>query len=128
VDGLHHELSSLIGILMFPDAHGSPPRLGQTSIGVVVPLPVTTDLRLPVLVVSLREPAVVRTAVPVATVDEDGHTSASKHHVSATREGSQWLRMYEISEAKPMDGPADSHLRASVARTVGLHGAAGCAA
>jgi hypothetical protein len=68
-------------IFVFPDSYDQPARGGEPVVRVLIALAVCLDLVSPEGRVALWPSSMVRTAVPKASVDEDGNSRSSKRDV-----------------------------------------------
>ena len=94
-------ITDFVGRLVRPEAQRPPPRFAEQLNLTQIALPVTSDLRLPVVAIVLRHGAVLRTTMPEAAVDED--------HDPLSREG-------DIDPYRPLacaDGIVDTEAYAS---------------
>src|SRR4051812_2814874 len=65
--------------------------------------------------------AVERTAVPEASVDEDGDACPSEHDVSASAQIRQWSQVNPVAEPKRVQVPPERQLRSCIAYTLLAH-------
>ena len=82
-DPPHHGLRKSQGV--FPDSQYPPASSLEFVVCIAIPSPVPSDLKLPIFAVPLRHAQMPWTAVPEATVNEDGETLAAEHKVRLSR-------------------------------------------
>ena len=80
-DGISHSSCGFGRILVLPHPHDGPARLAQPAIGVCISGLVRLKLLPPPVLVRARHRAVIRAAVPEASVDEDGDPRPAEDEV-----------------------------------------------
>lgn len=113
---------------MLPNANYSPPILFKDFRVATITLDVLSNLRLPVGAIPRRKRAVLRAAMPEASVDEYGDFAAREDEIRTDLAAPTWLdrKVDSIPETRGMRGFPDRLLGASVAATVGAHDLASC--
>ena len=98
VGGLY-KVGGLLDALMLPDPKGGPAQGAQTTISVLVPLLILSNLCIPVGPVCPSFGAVDWTTVPKAAIHEDSKTDASEHDVCLSAEPWEHLNMSPVPHA-----------------------------
>jgi hypothetical protein len=111
-----------LGRVMLPCPHHSPAADVEGSGYAAVAGLVTIELRHPVLPIPAREVAVLRTAMPKATVDEDGQPPACEHNIWSHPDLTDPQReVHTEPQASGMQDGAHLALRSGVASTIVRH-------
>jgi hypothetical protein len=74
-------VSDAVRILMFPSADHSPASRYKSGICLNIPLPVSNNLRIPIVAIGRRPLIVLRAAVPEAAIDEYGYLGPGKDDI-----------------------------------------------
>jgi hypothetical protein len=109
---------------VLPEPEHKPSGIRESLIGVTVPLDVAYDFFRPISRIHLGWNIVLRTAVPIAAVDEDSYFRWSKNHVGCPTEAGKWACADAVAQPLGMDESPDPLLRLSVAVADRLHVAA----
>lgn len=115
-----------MGVVVFPDPEREPARISQPRVGVAVPGNVPADLLRPIVLVGLRDPAMLGAPVPEASVHEYGDLGKSEHEIGTSTEVWERLNVHLVSETSSVDLRPDSQLRSRVPPSVALHRPRGC--
>jgi hypothetical protein len=103
--------SNIVRVFVFPKAYDDPARLPQRRIRLEVSLRVANDLRRPIVRVGRRTRVVLRTAMPVTTVDEHSNLEAREKKVCRPPKCLHWPRIDLVSETEGVDAAPYLHLR-----------------
>lgn len=74
----------LLGILVLPNTDGQPAYIDQLLVSVAVPFSVAVDLFTPEVGIRFGPCRVLRAAMPVTPIDEDGHTGGAEYNIRLT--------------------------------------------
>ena len=120
-DYFGYSVSGGKGIFVLPDSHHQPPRFGQATVGINVPLPVPPYLRCPKFTIRGGNRMVLRTAMPKTTIEEDSELQSSKYHIGSPPEAGQRADANTVAEPACMNSSSQSKLRAGISTAVALH-------
>ena len=119
--GCRDQLSCLGWIIVLPDTHDQPADLGESGVGVPVPLDVATDLGGPVLDVGLRLDVVLGATVPVAAINECSYPSLPEDEIGPAVQLWERPSAYSVAQPEGVNGSTHCQLRLGVPALVALH-------
>lgn len=106
---------------MLPDPKREPARLSELRIGVAIPSNVPADLLRPIVLMGLRDPTMLETPMPQATINKHGDLGGSEDEVGPPAEVGERLSVHAVSQAALVDLRAYSDLGSRVTPAVALH-------
>lgn len=110
------------GFVVLPDSYDRPASRGEAEVHFSISGLVSFELGLPVVAVRLRSSSVLGTAVPEATVDEDGDLLPGEYDIRLHESFRQSDRMMlPEAKAEPVKGRSDRDLRFRVRTPIGSH-------
>lgn len=109
-----------LSVFVLPKPEHGPTALLQPRCGVAVSLDVRLDLVAPPLRVRLRPSAMLRTAVPEATVHEYDETRADECEIGASSRAREWP-VHTVSKSQSVEGGANGELAGGVSPWGALH-------
>ena len=89
-------------IFMLPNSDGAPSRVREKLVGLSVPCPVSINLRAPEVTVRARGTAMVRAAVPEATINEDSDTSLAEDQIGGSPHAGKRSGGHAVAQALSM--------------------------
>jgi hypothetical protein len=90
-------------VLMLPNSNRRPPGGSQPFVGIAITLQIALDLFGPVPAIgAMCATSMIGTAMPEATINEDGESGPWEHHVSLSSEIWQRSTMHEITQTEPV--------------------------
>lgn len=96
-------LCSHLRVLMLPNSNGRPPYDLQPCVSIPIALQIALNFFWPVPAIgAMCATTVIRTAMPEATINEDGDSGPWEHHVSLSTEIWQGSTMHEITQTEPV--------------------------
>lgn len=110
---------------MLPEAQNGPAPFGQQTCGLGIAGSIRGDLVRPELGVGFRGLMMLRTAMPEASVYQDGDMRATEQQVRRAAEISLRPRTDSVTESRSVHQAAHLHLGFRVSSAVGTHGRAG---
>jgi hypothetical protein len=107
--------------IVLPDDEHDPASLLETVPGISVAPDVRGELRGPPIAIGLRQRAMQRTGVPIASPDVDGDPCPSEHHIEATPGAREDRLVDSIPEPETVEFPPKSHLGFGIPSRLPLH-------
>jgi hypothetical protein len=102
-DSRAHAAGRRLGVLVLPDPDDPPTRCDQQAVDPIVSLPVSIELRSPILAVCLRHVAVVGAAMPEATIDEYRDSLGREHYVRPMSNASYRAPVLKEPQTEPVE-------------------------
>lgn len=106
---------------MLPEPKHLPATLCQRLRGFSITLTISSDLLRPVVGVRLRHDEVVRTAVPIAAVNEYCDVLSTKDDVGPASDRGFRPDIDAVSQSLRMQNPSHCEFRLRIATSVGAH-------